>query len=44
MSLSPANTDRSLVNRESGVHREKQDTADMVENVRVMHGNLHKSS
>lgn len=42
--LIPSDTDVSLVDRQCRVHREKQDSADTVENVTVIYGSVHKSS
>ena len=42
--LIPYDTDVSLVDRERRVHREKQDSADTVENVTVIYGPVYKSS
>lgn len=39
-----SDTDVSLVDRQRRVHREKQDSADTVENVTVIYGAVHKSS
>lgn len=42
--LIPTDTDVSLVDRQCGVHREKQDSADTVENVMVIYEPVYKSS
>lgn len=42
--LIPSDTDVSLVDRQCRLHREKQDSADTVENVTVIYGPVYKSS
>lgn len=42
--LIPSDADVSLVDRQCRVHREKQDSADTVENVSMIYGPVYKSS
>lgn len=42
--LIPSDTDVSLDDRQCRVHREKQDSADTVENVTVIYGPVYKSN